>query len=291
MKKGLAISGKTRVCGVMGDPVGHSVSPAMHNAAFSALGLDYAYLPFNVSADGLAGAVAGIRALNIVGMNVTIPHKVTVIPLLDEIDPIAQRIGAVNVIHNKGGRLIGSNTDAVGFLRMLEERGIDARGLRVAVLGAGGAARAICFALASRGAEITILNRTADRAAGCAAEMAGYTGRTFEALEMNPANLARALAKADLLVNATSIGMVPDVDKSPVSRELLERRHTVVDIVYNPVKTRLMRDAEKAGAMTIGGLDMLVWQGALAFEIWTGHVAPLDVMRRAAARAVKSYEE
>ena len=288
--KGHAISGKTRICGVMGDPVAHSVSPAMQNAAFHELGLDYAYLPFNVGADRLAGAVEGIRALNMLGMNVTVPHKVAVIPLLDEVDPLAQQIGAVNVIHNKGGRLVGSNTDAGGFLRLLEGHGIDARGLRVAVLGAGGASRAVCFALASRGAQITILNRAADKAAGCAAEMAGYTGRTFEALEMNPANLARALAKADLLVNATSIGMAPGVDKSPVNRELIERKHTVVDIVYNPLKTRLMRDAEKAGSVTIGGLEMLAWQGALTFEMWTGHVAPIDVMRRAAAGAVKSYE-
>jgi shikimate dehydrogenase len=289
--KGPAISGKTRVCGVMGDPVAHSVSPAMHNAAFRELGLDYAYLPFNVGTDRLAAAVDSIRTLNMVGMNITIPHKVAVIPLLDEVDPLAQRIGAVNVIHNKGGRLAGFNTDAGGFLRMLEEHGIDARGLQVAVLGAGGAARAVCFALASRGADITILNRTAGKAAGLAAEMEGYAGRAFEALEMNPANLAHTLAKACLLVNATSIGMVPGVDKSPVSRELLERRHTVLDIVYNPVKTRLIRDAEKVGAMTIGGLDMLVWQGASAFEIWTGRGAPLDVMLRAAAGAVKSHEE
>jgi len=285
------IDGKTGICGVMGDPVGHSVSPAMHNAAFRALGMNYVYLPFNVSAARLAGAVEGIRALNITGMNVTIPHKVAVIPLLDEIDPLAQRIGAVNVIHNKAGRLIGGNTDAGGFLRLLEGRGIDAQGLQVAVLGAGGTSRAVCFALASRGAEITILNRTAAGAARCAAEMAAFTGRAFEALEMNPANLARSLAKAELVVNATSIGMAPDVDRSPVSRELLGRRHTVVDIVYNPIKTRLMRDAEKAGAMSIGGLDMLAWQGALSFEIWTGRNAPLDLMRRAAAGALKSYED
>jgi shikimate dehydrogenase len=286
-----AIGGNTKICGVMGDPVAHSVSPAMHNAAFRELGLDYAYLPFNVSADRLAGAVEGMRALNMVGMNVTIPHKVAVIPLLDEVAPLARQIGAVNVIHNEGGRLTGSNTDAGGFLRLLEGHGIDARGLRVAVLGAGGASRAVCFALASRGAHITILNRTADKAEACAAELAVYTGRTFEALEMNPANLAGALAKAGLIVNTTSIGMAPGVKKSPVSRELLERRHSVVDIVYNPLKTSLIRDAQRAGALTIGGLEMLAWQGALAFEIWTGRVAPIDVMRRAAAGAVKSYEE
>jgi shikimate dehydrogenase len=285
------IDGKTAICGVMGDPVGHSVSPAMHNAAFRALGLNYVYLPFNVSNAGLKEAVGGIRALNIAGMNVTIPHKVAVIPLLDEIEPLAQRIGAVNVIHSKDGRLTGSNTDAEGFLRVLKERGVDAQGLRTVVIGSGGASRAICFALASIGAHLTILNRTAGRAADLAEEVTAHTGRTFEALETNPANLAMSLARADLVVNATSIGMVPHEDKSPVSRELLERRHTVVDIVYNPIKTRLMKDAEKAGATTIGGLDMLAWQGALSFEIWTGCKAPIDVMRRAAAAALRSYEK
>jgi shikimate dehydrogenase len=263
----------------------------MHNAAFRALRLNYAYLPFNVSAAGLARAVDGIRALNMAGMNVTIPHKVAVTSLLDQIEPLAQRIGAVNVIHNKGGRLTGGNTDAEGFLRLLKERGIGAQGLRVVVLGAGGASRAVCFALASIGAHLTILNRTAGRAADLAEEMTAHTDRTFEALEMNPVNLANAMARADLVINATSIGMAPGVEKSPISRELLERRHTVVDIVYNPIKTRLMKDAEKAGAMTIGGLDMLAWQGALSFEIWTGCKAPIDVMRRAAASALRSYEK
>jgi shikimate dehydrogenase len=288
---GTRINGPTRICGVMGDPVGHSVSPAMHNAAFRALGLNYVYLPFNVSNAGLKGAVGGIRALNIEGMNVTIPHKVAVVPLLDEIEPLAQRISAVNVIHNKGGKLTGGNTDAEGFLRLLKERGVDAQGLRTVVLGAGGASRAICFALASIGAHITILNRTAGRAADLAAETMEYKGRTFEALEMNPVNLANALAGADLVINATCVGMAPDVEKSPVSRELIERRHIVVDIVYNPIKTRLMKDAEKAGATAIGGLDMLAWQGALSFEIWTGCEAPIDVMRRAAAAALRSYEK
>jgi shikimate dehydrogenase len=288
---GVEIDGTTRICGVIGDPVSHSVSPAMHNAAFRALRLNYAYLPFNVSAAGLARAVDGIRALNLAGMNVTIPHKMAVIPLLDEIEPLALRIGAVNVIHNTGGRLIGGNTDAEGLLRLLKERDVDARGLRTAVLGAGGASRAVCFALASIGAHITVINRTAGRAADLAAEMTAHTGSTFESLEMNPANLAMALSRADLVINATSVGMVPDAGKSPVRCELLGPRHIVVDIIYNPVKTRLMKDAEKAGAMIIGGLDMLAWQGALSLEIWTGCEAPIDVMRRAAAGALRSYEK
>jgi shikimate dehydrogenase len=288
---GIELNGKTVICGLMGDPVEHSVSPAMHNTAFRRLRLNYAYLPFRVSREGLPGAVQGIRALHIAGMNVTIPHKTSIIPLLDEIDPLAQRIGAVNVIHNKGGRLSGSNTDADGFLRTIKEQGVDGRGLHAVVLGAGGASRAVCFALASLGCEITILNRTRQKSLDCVADMEKYTGRAFSALDLNENNLAAALEEAGLVVNATSIGMTPHADGSPIGRGLLKRRHIVVDIVYNPVKTRLLRDAEKAGARTIGGLDMLAWQGALSFELWTGRRAPLDIMRRAAAEAVKRYEK
>ncbi|MBN1691750.1 MAG: shikimate dehydrogenase [Dehalococcoidia bacterium] len=286
---GFELNGRKLVCGVMGDPVEHSVSPAMHNAAFRKLGLNYVYLPFRVSRDRLASAVEGIRALHMAGMNITIPHKVSIIPLLDEVDPLAQRIGAVNVVHNKDGRLTGGNTDAEGFLRLLKEQGIETHSLHAVVLGAGGASRAVCFALASLGSDITILNRTLQKARDCAEDMAKYTGRTFAALELNPDNLTKSLARADLLVNATSLGMAPHAGESPVNGKLLERRHIVVDIVYNPVVTRLLRDAEKAGARIIGGLNMLAWQGALSFEIWTGCRAPVDVMRRAAVQAMKRY--
>jgi len=288
---GIELNGKTTICGLIGDPVEHSVSPAMHNAAFRKLKLNYAYLPFRVSKEGLPGAVEGIRALHIAGMNVTIPHKTSIIPLLDEVDTLAQHIGAVNVVHNRDGRLHGSNTDADGFLRMLKERGITVLNLRAVVLGAGGASRAVCFALASLGCAITILNRSVPKALDCAADMQKYAGRAFAVLELNRDNLAAALADADLVVNTTSLGMSPHPDVSPVDRSLLKRRHVVIDIVYNPVKTRLLREAEKAGARTQGGLDMLAWQGALSFEMWTGRRAPFDVMRRAAAEALKRYEK
>jgi len=285
------LNGSTMICGVMGDPVEHSVSPAMHNAAFRKLGLNYVYLPFRVSRDRLAGAVEGIRALHIAGMNITIPHKVSIIPLLDEVDPLAQRIGAVNILHNKDGRLTGGNTDADAFLRMIKEHGIDGPGLPAVVLGAGGASRAVCFALASLGCGITILNRNVGKARDCAADLEKYTGRASAVLELNRDNLAAALTDAGLVVNTTSLGMSPHTDESPVDSGLLKRRHIVVDIVYNPVVTRLLGEAEKAGARTIGGLDMLVWQGALSFESWTGCRPPFEVMRRAAAAAVKRYEK
>ena len=200
------------------------------------------------------------------------------------IDPLARQIGAVNVLLNDHGRLSGYNTDAQGFLRMLTGNGIDPQGKNVAVLGAGGAARAISFALASRGAALTILNRTVAPAQACAADISRTFSLPIKVLDLNRENLAHVLQQASLLVNATSVGMSPQADATPVDRELLGPHITVVDIVYNPHKSRLLKEAEKAGARTINGLEMLVWQGALAFEIWTGRQPPLDVMRKAATK-------
>jgi shikimate dehydrogenase len=287
MTKNPGITGRTSLCGLMGDPVEHSLSPAMHNAAFRALGLDYAYLPFHVRSGDLPAALQGMRALNIRGLNVTIPHKVEVIRLLDKLDPLAEQIGAVNVLLNESGRLTGYNTDAQGFLRMLAGQGIEPRGKNIVVLGAGGAARAICFALASQGAALTIVNRTAARAQACAGDISKAFGTQVKVLEQDHENLAYALANGGLLVNATSVGMQPDCGSTPVGRDLLGPNLTVVDIIYNPSQTKLLKEAAKAGARTISGLEMLIWQGALAFEIWTGRQPPLDVMRRAAVAALK----
>lgn len=289
MNMHIEINGKTALYGVMGDPVEHSVSPVMHNAAFSALGLDCVYLPFRVRREDLATAVAGVRAFGIRGLNVTVPHKVEVMALLDEVDPLAGQIGAVNVLVNASGNLAGYNTDAEGFLRMLAGQGISPRGKNTVVLGAGGAARAICFALASQGAALTILNRTPGTAASCASDISGATGQAARPLEMTRANLASALRGADLLVNATSMGMLPLSDASPVERDLLNDHLTVVDIVYNPYQSKLLKEAKEAGARTINGLEMLVWQGALAFEKWTGRQPPLDAMRKAATAALGRY--
>lgn len=285
------ISGQTRLCGVIGDPVEHTVSPAMHNAAFKSLGIDYVYVSFKVRKNDLASAVEGARALNIRGLNVTLPHKVEIIPLLDELDPLAEKIGAVNVIVNDEGLWKGYNTDADGFLQAMLEQGIEAEGKKITILGAGGASRAISFALAGRCADLTILNRTLASAAVLACEISKNFAVAVAALELDRKNLVKALEGADILVNTTSMGMNPDVDSTPVAGDLIRPRLTVVDIVYNPVKTRLLAEAEKAGARTVSGLNMLVWQGALAFEKWTGLRPPLELMRREAARALKKYEK
>lgn len=285
------ISGRTSLVGVMGDPVEHSVSPPMHNAAFKSLGLDFAYVPFRVKKTDLARAVDAIRALDIRGVNITIPHKVEIIPLLDDVDPLAQEIGAVNVVVNNRGLLMGYNTDAEGFLNVLLGHGIEPDGKNVVILGAGGAARAIAFALGTRGAHLIILNRTRSRAAACAADVSKATGATVEALALDRKNLADSLERGHLLVNTTSVGMVPQANETLVTADFIRPHFIVADIVYNPMKTRLLAEAEKAGARTISGLEMLIWQGALAFEKWTGKKAPLNVMRKESVFALKSYEK
>ena len=285
-------SGKTKVCGIIGDPIEHTMSPVMHNAAFKKFGLDYVYLPFRVKKEELGKAIEGMKALNIRGLNVTIPHKVAVIPFLDELDPLADKIGAVNTIVNDDGVLTGYNTDATGFLQALIERGIEPKEKSVVILGAGGASRAISFILAERGAHIVILNRLLEL--DWAEELADRISQTFsrevEALELNGENLARVLEKAEILVNATSVGMSPDVNETPVTSDLLKPDLAVFDIVYNPIKTRLRREAEAIGATIISGLDMLVWQGALAFEKWTGRKAPVDLMKEEAVKLLGKNE-
>ena len=282
------ISGRTKLCGIIGDPVEHTMSPVMHNAGFEKMGLDYCYVPFRVKKEDLGRAIDGMRALNIRGLNVTIPHKVAVIPFLDRLDPLTEKIGAVNTIVNDNGTLTGYNTDATGFLQAMLERGIEPQAKNVVILGAGGASRGISFILAERGAHLVILNRRLEL--DWAEDLAGRLSETFrekvEALELVEENLAKALDKADILINATSVGMSPDVDDTPVPAKLLKPGLIVFDIVYNPIKTRLLGEAEEAGAQTISGVDMLVWQGALAFEKWTGLKAPLELMREEVVKAL-----
>ncbi len=283
------ISGKTKICGIIGDPIEHTMSPAMHNAAFQRLELDYWYLPFRVKKEGLGKAIDGMRALDIRGLNVTIPHKVTVIPLLDKVEPLANKIGAVNTIVNDDGVLTGYNTDATGFLEALLAQGVAPAGSRLVILGAGGASRAVTFVLAERGANLIILNRSLARAQELVQRVSSVAKNSIEALALNPENLAAVLEKTDVLINTTSVGMNPDIDETPVPAKLLKPSLVVFDIVYNPPKTRLLRDAESAGAKVIGGLDMLVWQGALAFKLWTGKEAPVKLMKREVMKAL-GYE-
>ena len=283
----IQISGKTRVCGLIGDPVEHTMSPAMHNAAFKELGLDYVYVAFRVKADELGKAIQGMRALGIRGLNVTILHKVDVMSLLDRLDPMAENIGAVNTIVNDGGILTGYNTDATGFLQPLLEHKINLKVKKVAILGAGGGSRGICFILAEHGAKLTIINRGIDSAKDLAAHTSKLFGVTVASLELHESNLASAITENEILVNATSVGMSPNPGESIVPAKLLRPGLIVYDIVYNPVNTRLLKEAETAGAHTISGIDMLAWQGAAAFERWTGEKAPVALMKKEAMKILE----
>lgn len=287
------ISGQTIICGIMGDPIEHTMSPAMHNAAFTKLGIDYVYIPFKVKSMELRKAVEGIRGLNLRGVNVTIPHKVAVMQFLDRIDPLAENIGAANTVVNDGGILTGYNTDATGFLQALHDRNIEPAEKRVLLLGAGGAARAISHILTREKARLIILNRKQELS--WVEDLAARLSRNYKADikvgELTSENLKKAMNNIDLLVNATSLGMSPEIDATPVPAELLHANLTVFDAVYNPLRTRLLREAGAAGAKTIDGLEMLVRQGAASFEIWTAIKPPVDVMRQSALSLLQKNEK
>lgn len=273
------MSGRTRVVALLGFPVAHSRSPAMHNAAFEALRLAYRYVPFAVPPARLKDAVKGLRALGVIGANLTVPHKERVVPWLDELSPEARLIGAVNTIVRRGERLIGYNTDAGGFLRAFrEDTGVTARGGNFLVLGAGGAARAVVVALALAGARsIAVVNRSAGRAQGLIRRVRS----AFPDVQWSapPAGSLPAARGVRAVIQCTSVGMRPG-DPSPLPREWLEPRLVVYDLIYH-APTALLRDAKRVGARHAGGLGMLLHQGAMAFALWTGRRAPIDVMRRA----------
>jgi len=272
------------IYGVIGDPIGHSLSPRMHNAAFKKLGLNCIYLPFRVTRRDLKSALIGMRALNIRGFNVITPHKTAVIKFLDELDETAEEIGAVNTIHNDEGRLVGYNTDGLGIVRALQEQREDPSDRRVVLIGAGGAARAVAFTLARKARSVFILNRTWHKAAKLAKDIERRLGKKILARSLAVDSLIEALRDADVLINATSVGMYPRTEQTVATRKVLHSGIVVLDIVYNPMKTLLLREAEAAGAKTITGVGMLVHQGAEAFKIWTNHSPPVEVMRRALMR-------
>lgn len=273
------ITAKTRLLGVFGSPIGHSLSPVMHNAAFRKLGLDCLYLAFDVDPRRLESAVQAIRSLGMPGVNVTIPHKEKVIPFLDEVSREAGLIGSVNTIINRDGRLFGASTDEIGFLQPLLASGVEIKGKKAVVIGAGGSARAVLHALATRGASVTLVNRTVERAEELAARINEISGR--ESVRTAPLTvdaLRESLAEAALLVNSASLGMWPNTETTPCPDELLHPGLVVYDLVYNPLRTRLIQSAEKAGATAISGLKMLVHQGAASFEMWFGQRPPVEAM-------------
>ena len=256
------INAETQLYGIIGNPVRKSLSPAIHNRAFSRMGINAAYLAFEVG--DIRDALCAIRGLGIRGASITIPFKTSVIPLLDELDTLAGRIGSVNTIVNRGGKLIGHNTDHFGALKALEEK-VNLNGKKVILLGAGGAARAIAYGLKERECEVTIFNRSLERGATLAKEL-GYACHSLSTLS----EMERAARDVDILINATSVGMTPHEGESPFPKRLLRKGMVVMDIVYRPLRTKLLQEAEEQGCKTIDGLEMLAYQGAAQLEIWIG---------------------
>ncbi|MBE0429464.1 MAG: shikimate dehydrogenase [Thermoleophilia bacterium] len=278
------ITANTRLLGILGDPVSHSLSPVMHNAAYQEMGLDLCYVPLHVSPDALADAVSGIKAMRFMGANVTIPHKVPVVPLLDRLADSAVRTGAVNTLVNSDGMLVGHNTDGAGFIRSLEERiSIDYSASPVIIAGAGGAARSVGVALADRGVpRITIINRSRQRAQ----EFHDLLAAGFPQLEifmMVPeSDYGELMRSSPLVINATPLGMNERLKMVPLKVDAISKYHVVCDLVYGrSQETPLLVAAREKGATILGGLGMLLHQGAVAIRLWTGIEPPIEVMRRA----------
>lgn len=266
------VSGKTKITGLFGYPVEHTMSPAMHNAAFSSLGLDICYVPFRVSPEELPDAVRAIKALNLVGVNITIPHKEKVIPLLDRVNEEASFIGAVNTIVNNEGILTGHNTDGRGFISSLTEKGVLIDNKEILVIGAGGASRAISYYLSEKASKLYLFDVEKIKAEKLINDLKNIRNNVFLL------NVLEKSGTPDIIINATPLGLKAE-DPLPLNADFISPDMVICDLIYK--KTKLLKVAENKGAITLDGLGMLLWQGVLAFELWTGIKPPVDIMREA----------
>lgn len=287
----MEINGKTKLTGIIGYPLTYTVSPHLHNAAFDSLDLNMRYVPMVVDPESLSSAVCGLKALGFVGVNVTMPHKEAIVEFLDNLDREAKIIGAVNTVVFRDGTATGYNTDGRGFIAALSEAGLSPSGSKAVVIGAGGAARAVVAALAELGCQVSVINRTVERAQILVEELKKhFPNSALKVLEFD-AKIADKIEEAELLVNSTPIGMASSDSESlesemPIPAESIRPGQFVFDLVYAPLETRLLREAALRGAKPIGGLKMLVHQAATSFEIWTGLRPPLGVMENAALKAL-----
>jgi shikimate dehydrogenase len=286
IKRG-TIDSHTVLYGVIGDPIRHSKSPIMLNRAFRESGINGVYTAFHITSESLPAFIAGVRAMGIRGVNVTIPHKLQVMELIDEIDPGARAIGAVNTIINDNSKLIGYNTDGIGYVRSLkEEAEPNLAGKRIVVIGAGGASRGIVYALLQEKPEsVAIANRTVERAEELAESLGGASAGVHA---ISNDELQRWCGDADIVINTTSVGMYPNVGQSPIEAGWMKPGAVASDLIYNPLRTEFLLQAEAGGCRTHGGLGMFIYQGAYAFEYWTGKVAPVAAMRETVLEALQA---
>lgn len=287
------INGSTLLTGIIGYPITHSVSPQMHNAAYSKLGLNYCYVPISVKPEDLERALEGLRMLGFAGVNVTVPHKENVVPHLDEVTKLARLIGSVNVILIQEGHLIGYNTDGPGFIDSLkEDAGFDVAGKRAVILGAGGGAKAVAMMLAKDGVKnLVISDLIYEKAETLCEYINSHFGIAPYSCPANSNELRKVIDKCDLIVNATPVGMHPKVNECPLEDDVeIPRSAVVYDLVYNPMETKLLKMAKANGAKAVSGLGMLIRQGALAFSLFTEEEAPESIMKEAALKALKSFK-
>jgi len=283
-----SISPKTQFCALIGNPVGHSMSPAIHNAAFAATGQDLVYVACQV--EDVQNALAGMKALgNFRGMSITIPHKIAAMDYVDEVAEVDKAIGSINTVICEDGKLFGFGTDGPGALKALTDAGVSFAGSKILLLGCGGAARAIAFTLAQQPgvAELMLLDIDAELLQGLGDDLRAGTPTTISTAEMNPATLKQAMTKADVIVHCTPIGMHPREDATLVPAELFRSGQVVFDVVYNPLETRLLREAAAAGCTTISGVEMFINQAVLQFERFSGVDAPVAVMRQVVLEGLK----
>lgn len=274
----MQIDQKTRVFGLVGYPLGHSLSPLMHNLAFETMGINAIYLPFPVVPEEISMVVAAAKTLHIQGFNVTIPFKETIIPFLDQVSSVARSCGSVNLVLIRDGQAVGYNTDGSGFLDCLEQEGITVPAL-VTILGAGGAARAIGYHLAAQGSTTVFLNRTPVRAVNLARDITRITGQDSRGMSWDDKQSIGFLVRSELVVNTTPLGMYPAIEeRPPLDLRVLKAGAVVSDIIYNPITTRFLQEARQLGFKTVGGLGMFVHQGVRSWEMFTGQIAPREVM-------------
>lgn len=274
-----SINSQTSLFCLIGRPIEHSMSPIMHNAMIQKLNLNYVYLAFNVKPEKLKNAIRGIKAMNIKGVNVTIPYKESIMEYLDEIDPLAAKIGAVNTIKNKNGILKARNTDAEAAKKSLIDAGCSLSGKKVLILGAGGAARAVSFVIADEVEKIILSNRTEKRAISLAKEINDKTNGRAEGYSNERSILKKFIPDIQILINTTPVGMDPNIDNIPIPETILHKNLFIFDVIYNPLQTKLLKKAEAKGCEILGGLDMLVNQGAIAFQWWTGKEPDTKLMK------------